>query len=302
MNESEGPVETGARVYHARCAGSFNPITPSKSLAIEPARMRAPIKVELSVNPLDNLRIVLVNTTHPGNIGATARAMKNMGLAELYLVAPKEYPCDEAMFRAVSAVDVLAGAVVVDTLDQAIADCALVIGSSARERAIPWPLLDAREACAQAYHEAQTQKVALVFGREDRGLTNEELQKCQLHIHIPSNPEYSSLNVAMAVQVIAYELRMAHLATQRGDDIASEGAMTDWDLPYANGEDIERFFTHLEQTLAEMGFLKTEAPKQTSARLRRLFQRTRLDTMEVNILRGILTSAQYWVRKARGKE
>jgi tRNA (cytidine32/uridine32-2'-O)-methyltransferase len=257
------------------------------------------------VNPLDNLRIVLVNTTHPGNIGATARAMKNMGLAELYLVAPKQYPCDEAMFRAANAVDVLARAVVVDTLDQAIADCSLVIGSSARERAIPWPLLDAREACAQAYREAQTQKVALVFGREDRGLTNEELQKCQLHIHIPSNPEYSSLNVAMAVQVIAYELRMAHLTTNdRSATTSGRGtdAMADWDLPYANGDDIERFFTHLEQTLAEMGFLKAEAPKQTSARLRRLFQRTRLDTMEVSILRGILTSAQYWVRKARGKE
>lgn len=248
------------------------------------------------MNPLDNLRIVLVNTTHPGNIGATARALKNMGLAELYLVAPLHYPHDEATWRASNAVDVLERAVVVDTLEQAIADCGLVIGSSARERAIPWPLLDAREACAQAYREASQHKVALVFGREDRGLTNEELQKCQLHIHIPSNPEYSSLNVAMAVQVVAYELRMAHLATDRVTD-----AMAGWDLSYASGEDVERFFTHLEQTLSEMGFLKADAPKQTSARLRRMFQRTRLDTMEVSILRGILTSAQYWVRKARDK-
>lgn len=247
------------------------------------------------MNSLDNLRIVLVNTTHPGNIGATARAMKNMGIGELYLVAPKHYPHEDALFRAANAVDVLDRAVVVDTLDQAIADCALVIGSSARERAIPWPLLDARAACEQAYREAQRHKVALVFGREDRGLTNEELQKCQLHIHIPTNPEYSSLNVAMAVQLVAYELRMAHLA----GGARSADSMADWDLQFAGGEDIERFFVHLEQTLTEMGFLKTDAPKQTAARLRRLFQRTRLDTMEVSILRGILTSAQYWVRKAK---
>lgn len=248
------------------------------------------------MSSLENLRIVLVNTTHPGNIGATARAMKNMGLAELYLVAPKHYPHEDAVFRAANAVDVLDGAIVVETLDQAIADCALVVGSSARERAIPWPLLDARAACEQAYRESRQHKVALVFGREDRGLTNDELQKCQLHIHIPSNPEYSSLNVAMAVQVVAYELRMAHLAVEGGRSV---DPMADWDLQFAGGEDIDRFFTHLEQTLTEMGFLKADAPKQTAARLRRMFQRTRLDTMEVSILRGILTSAQYWVRKAK---
>lgn len=252
------------------------------------------------VNPLDNLRIVLVNTTHPGNIGAVARAMKNMGLSDLCLVAPKLFPHEEATWRASNAIDVLKGATVVDTLEQAIADCALVIGSSARERSIPWPLLDAREACAQAYAEAGRQRVALVFGREDRGLTNEELQKCQLHIHIPSNPEYSSLNVAMAVQVVAYELRVAHLGAARAD--AQPNAMEGWDLPFASGEDVERFFVHLEQTLSEMGFLKADAPKQTTARLRRMFQRTRLDTMEVSILRGILSSAQYWVNKARDAE
>lgn len=248
------------------------------------------------MNSLDNIRIVLVNTTHPGNIGAAARAMKNMGLGELYLVAPKRFPCDDATWRAANAVDVLERAVVVESFDDAVAGCGLVIGSSARERTIPWPLLSAREACVQAYRETARHKVALVFGREDRGLTNDELQKCQLHINIPSNPEYSSLNVAMAVQVIAYELRMAAL-----DGSAITDAMSDWDMPFANADDIERFFVHLEQALSEMGFLKTEAPKQTASRLRRLFQRTRLDAMEVNMLRGILTSAQYWVRKAQGK-
>lgn len=245
-------------------------------------------------SPLDNVRIVMVNTTHPGNIGAAARAMKNMGLSQLYVVAPKNYPHEDAYFRAANAVDVLARAVVVDSFEAAIAGCALVVGSSARERRIPWPLLDARRACAQAYREARTGAVALVFGREDRGLTNEELQLCQLHVHIPSSPEYGSLNVAMAIQVLAYEVRMAHLAGALPDD-----AMAGWDIPYAAAEDVERLFAHMEAALTEMGFLKTTAPKQAMARLRRLFQRTRLDRMEVNILRGIFTIAQQWVRGER---
>ncbi len=220
--------------------------------------------------------------------------MKNMGLRDLYLVAPKHYPHEEAIFRAANALDVLDRAVVVQTFDEAITDCGLVVGSSARERAIPWPLLGAREAAAQAVGEASRHKVAMVFGREDRGLTNEELQRCQLHINIPSNPEYSSLNIAMAVQVVAYELRMAALSADLPVNV-----MDGWDVPFAGGEDVERFFVHLEQTLSEMGFLKADAPKQTSARLRRMFQRTRLDSMEIQMLRGILTSAQYWVRKAR---
>ena len=249
----------------------------------------------VDVSALDNLRIVMVNTTHPGNIGAAARAMKNMGLSELYLVSPLRYPADDATWRAANAADVLQRAVVVETFDEAIADCGLVVGRSARERTIPWPLLDARRACAQAYREAAKHKVALVFGREDRGLTNEELQKCHLHIHIPSNAEYSSLNVAMAVQVIAYELRMAHLTDENPADV-----MADWDFPFAANEDIERFYAHLEQALSDMGFLKAGAPKQTAARLRRMFQRTRLDAMEISMLRGILASAQYWVRRARG--
>jgi len=247
------------------------------------------------MNPLDNIRVVLVHTSNAGNIGAAARAMKNMGLSHLYLVSPHRYPADEATWRAANAADLLDRAVVVETFDEAVAGCALAVGSSARERSIPWPLLDARRACAQIYTEAQRHGVALVFGREDRGLTNEELQKCQLHINIPSNPEYSSLNLAMAVQVIAYELRMLQVAGTLPAD-----AMTGWDLDYANADAVERLFTHFEQALSAMGFLKADAPKQTMTRLRRLFQRTRLDTMEVNILRGILTSAQYWVRKAGG--
>lgn len=248
------------------------------------------------MNPLDNIRIVLVATSHAGNIGAAARAMKNMGLSELYLVAPHNYPAAEATHRAANAADVLERAVVVDTFEEAVADCALVVGTSARERRIPWPLLDPRGCAEQVYREAQRQRVALVFGREDRGLSNDELQKCQLHVNIPTDAAYSSLNLAMAVQVLAYEVRMAHLA-----GVPAADAMAGWDVEFATAADVERLFTHMEQALAEMGFLKADAPKQSMPRLRRLFQRTRLDAMEVNILRGILTSAQYWVRKAGGR-
>jgi tRNA (cytidine32/uridine32-2'-O)-methyltransferase len=245
------------------------------------------------VNPLANIRIVLVNTTHPGNIGAVARAMKNMGLEQLWLVAPSHYPDREASDRAANARDLLNRAVVVESFDEAIAGCGLVVGSSARERRIPWPLTDSRSGCEQLFQAAQRQPVAVVFGREDRGLTNDELQKCQLHINIPANPEYSALNLSMAVQVIAYELRMASLQGGRLDSLA------DWDMPFADSEDVERLFEHMEQALTEMAFLKPQAPKQLMTRLRRLFQRTRLDQMEVNILRGILGSAQQWVRRAR---
>ena len=248
-------------------------------------------------NSLDNIRIVLVNTSHPGNIGAVARAMKNMCLSQLYLVAPRKFPHDEATWRAASATDILENAVVCETLDEAIADCQLVVGTSARERTVPWPLLDPRHCMQEAYREAQGgHKIALMFGREDRGLTNEELQRCNLHVHIPSNPEYSSLNLGMAVQVMAYELRMLQVSGE-----LDANAMAEWDQPVANTEALERYLVHLEETLYDINFLRPQAPKKLMLRLRRLYQRTRLDEMEVNILRGILTSTQYWVRKARGE-
>jgi len=251
-----------------------------------------------SISPLDNIRIVLVNTSHPGNIGAVARAMKNMCLSQLYLVEPQKYPHDEATWRAASAGDVLDSAIVCDTLADAIAGCQLVIGTSARERTVPWPLLDPRNCMERAYKEAEANhKVAVVFGREDRGLTNEELQRCNLHVHIPANPDYSSLNIAMAVQVLSYELRMANLS----DDLSSND-MADWDVPVAGADELERYLVHLEETLRDINFLRPEAPKKLMTRLRRLYQRTRLDEMEVNILRGILTSTQYWVRKAKVKD
>jgi len=235
-----------------------------------------------------NIRIVLVNTTHPGNIGGAARAMKNMGLAELYLVEPKEYPAPRAVWRAPAARDILDGATIVETVDEAIADCGLVVGTSARERRIPWPLLNPRECGEKIYRESATHKTALLFGREDRGLTNEELQKCHYHVHIPSNPDYSSLNLATAVQVLAYEVRMASLADEQGN----LPALTDWDQPPVKSADLEYFHEHLATTMAELKFYDPENPKQVLTRMRRLFNRVRMDEMEVSILRGLLTAVQ----------
>ncbi len=250
-----------------------------------------------AVSLLENVRIVLVHTTHPGNIGGVARAMKNMGLSRLYLVKPKHFPDEQAVWRAASALDVLDNAVVVETLDEAIADCSLVVGTSARGRRIPWPLLNPRDCAEQILPALANNEVACVFGREDRGLTNEELQRCNLHVHIPTNEDYSSLNLAMAVQVIAYELRMACLANEISHD-----EMEGWDAALATADDLERYFVHLEQTLIDMGFLKPKAPKQLMSRLRRLYSRKRMDELEVSMLRGILTATQAWVSKAgKGK-
>jgi tRNA (cytidine32/uridine32-2'-O)-methyltransferase len=240
---------------------------------------------------------VLVNTAHPGNIGGAARALKNMGLSQLYLVSPREFPAANAVWRAAGASELLESAVVVDSLQEAVADCGLVIATSARERRIPWPLLTPRECGARAVAEASTHPVALVFGREDRGLTNEELQACNFHVHIPANPEYSSLNLATAVQVLAYEVRVAWLEAERG------GALNyaEWDRPPATTRDMELYFEHLQQALGELGFIDPDNPRQTMTRLRRLFSRVRPDDMELGILRGMLTAIQNHIHRAGGK-
>ncbi len=252
-----------------------------------PANMSESADNRLSA--LSNVRVVLVHTSHPGNIGGTARAMKNMGLDQLVLVQPKRYPHEDAVWRAAGAVDVLDKIRIVDTLEEAVADCSLVVGTSARGRRIPWPLTEPRDCGERLVSEASAHQVAMVFGREDRGLTNEELQICNLHVHIPTNPEYSSLNLAMAVQVLSYELRLAALSAS--GKTGSE-TMNDWDRPLATVEDMQRFFVHLEETLVQIGFLKPKAPKQLMTRLKRLFHRVRMDDMEMNILRGILTATQ----------
>ena len=239
---------------------------------------------------LDKIRIVLVNTTHPGNIGAAARAMKNMGLSELCLVEPKLFPHPDAIARSSRADDILEAALVVESLEEAVADCQLVVGTSARGRHIPWPIVNPRELSAQVSERLSKTpdvfKVAILFGREDRGLTNEELHACHLHVHIPTNPDFSSLNVGAAVQVIAYELRMA-LQESVVDEAPQWGV--DWDIELADQKEIELMFNHLEQTLIEIKFLEPDNPRQLMTRLRRLLLRAVPDKVEVNIIRGILT-------------
>ncbi len=233
---------------------------------------------------LDRIRIVLVNTSHPGNIGSVARAMKTMGLAELYLVSPKEFPHPKAVEMASGASDILDEAAVVQTLDDALADCTLVIGTSARMRTIPWPLLSPRDMAEKIKQEPAINQIAILFGREQSGLTNEELQRCHLHIQIPANPNYSSLNIAAAVQVIAYEIRVACLNQASFSE--------EWDYRLATADEMEKFFTHLQEVLIEIDFLKMNAPRKLMTRLRRLFFRTRPDVMEMNILRGMLSAMQ----------
>lgn len=233
---------------------------------------------------LNNIRIVLINTSHPGNIGSVARAMKTMGLSDLWLVAPKEFPHAKADEMASGATDLLAQATVVETLNEAIADCVLVVGTSARMRKVPWPLVSPREMAEKIRAEAPNNQVAIVFGREQSGLTNEELERCHLHVNIPANPDYSSLNLASAVQVIAYELRVASLVGNVADE--------EWDYRLATSDEMEKFFNHLQEVLIEIDFLKMSAPRKLMTRLRRFFNRARPDVMEMNILRGILSAMQ----------
>ena len=256
----------------------------------------APSDFTVNIMNLDNIRIVLVNTTHPGNIGGVARAMKNMGLSRLYLVAPRKYPDEQAVWRAASAGDLLENAVVTDTVEEAIADCQFVVGTSARERRIPWPLLDPRQCAGRIDPVSEREQVAVLFGREDRGLTNEELQLCNLHLNIPTSDDYSSLNLAMAVQIVCYELRMLLVQPQLPANEDDE-----WDTAFATVENMERFYLHLEQALTDIEFLNPAAPRQLMSRLRRLYGRVRLDEMELNILRGILTETQKWVARGRDK-
>lgn len=248
---------------------------------------------------LDNIHVVLVNTSHPGNIGAAARAMKNMGLRHLTLVAPQDFPSDTARWRAVSAADIVDNARVVDSLPEAIADSVLVMAASARSRSMPWPMVDPRECARQVVREAKGGQVSLVFGREDTGLSNEELKLCNYHVQIPADPDYSSLNLAAAAMVILYEVRMAALAGDSGEpgESASQYVSDAWDVPRATAHQMELFYEHLETVLVELGFHDPENPRLLMPRMRRLFGRIRPDRMELNILRGILTHIQQSLRR-----
>ncbi|TWH76456.1 tRNA/rRNA methyltransferase/tRNA (cytidine32/uridine32-2'-O)-methyltransferase [Azomonas agilis] len=246
---------------------------------------------------LHKFRIVLVNTSHPGNIGGAARAMKTMGLSRLVLVQPEIFPSEIADARASGATDLLQSAQVVNSLDEALVGCQLVLGTSARERHIPWPLLEPRAAAERC--GACTQQggeVALVFGREHAGLTNEELQRCHIHIHIPSDPNFASLNLAAAVQVLAYELRLVALSAEK--DSVAPVHTPDPDTQPVTADELEQFYQHLEQTLIDIRFLDPERPRHLMARLRRLYGRADIERLEMNILRGILTETRKIARQS----
>jgi TrmH family RNA methyltransferase len=239
-----------------------------------------------------SIRIVLVGTSHPGNIGSSARAMKTMGLGELWLVAPERFPAPEATALAAGADDVLQNARVVPDVRTAIADCGLVVGTTARGRHLSWRIVEPREAALEIAAAAPSSRVAILFGTERAGLSNEDLQLCHTLLTIPTGPVYASLNLAMAVQVIAYEVCLA--LRDRGSAITrGEGP-----VPLASAAEMEKFYGHLQQVLDEIDFRDRTESGHLMARLRRLFQRTVLDQNEVNILRGILTAVQGKRRRA----
>ncbi len=251
---------------------------------------------------LSRIRLVLVEPGHPGNIGATARAMKTMGLGQLFLVAPKRYPDPQAEWRAAGALDLLDSAVVVESLSEAIGDCDLVIGTSTRSRSIPWPVHTASEVGSLIGEDHQSINIAVLFGREASGLSNDELQLCNLHLQIPTHPDYSSLNLSMAVQIVAYEIYQAHLEKVSGKPVANAaisnpavkqpGDNSDWDRPLSTVSAMEGFFKHLEQVLGETDFLDTKNPGKVMTRFRRLFVRIRPDETEMQMLRGFLSQIQ----------
>lgn len=246
--------------------------------------------------PLSHIRIILLNTTHPGNIGGVARAMKNMGLENLTLVSPCEFPAAAATARAAGADDVLSNAQVYVTLDDALAGCRLVVGTSARLRTITWPMLAPPAAAQKLVAAAANAPVALLFGPERTGLSNEQLDRCHYLVSIPANPEFSSLNLACAVQVMAYELRLA----ASGSNTPLEAATEEGDKSaLASADDVQRLYRHMEEVLVQIQFLDPKNPRKLMRRLMRLYNRARLDHNELNILRGILTAVQQgWPRKS----
>lgn len=244
----------------------------------------------------DHIRFVLVRTSHPGNIGAAARAIRTMGLRRLSLVAPHTFPHADAVALASGANDVLEEAPISPDLPAAIADCQLVLGATARRRDVPMEEIDAREAAARVLAAAREgREVALVFGNERTGLENDEIKRCHAAVLIPSDPEFASLNLAQAVQVLAYEVRMAMLAgasplpEQKSD-------------PPASSAELEAFFEHLERTLEAIDFHKGRSPRTIMLRLRRLYLRAQPDERELRVLHGILSDSERIARRAQAKD
>lgn len=234
---------------------------------------------------VDSIRVILVATSHPGNIGSAARAMKTMGLHRLYLVSPKSFPDPRAHEMSAGAYDVLLEKVVVtDSLEDALKGCHLVLATSARPRDIALQGLTPVECATLVAGTPDNTEIAIVFGREHAGLTNDELLQCHYHIHIPSNPEFSSLNLSQAVQIVAYELRMKLLSPAADVETRQDSLAT--------ADAVEQFYTHLREVLVEIDFLKPSNPRRLFQRVRRMFNRIQLESMEINIWRGILTHIQ----------
>ena len=243
---------------------------------------------------LDKIRIVLIGTTHSGNIGATARAMGNMGFSKLYLVNPKDFPSPVATARASGADHILESAVVCHSLQEALAECVYVVGSSARIREANWPVLSCEEMSANFSQKCIGQsEVALVFGQERAGLTNQELDLCDALVTLPVNPDYPSLNLGAAVMLLCWEVRRYLLQV---DAIESQDFNEDLEPP-AKGLEMDRFFDHMEQVMSELGFIKFDKPEKLMRKIRHLFLRSRPTSEEVNLLRGLLSSVQFNLRK-----
>lgn len=250
----------------------------------------------------EDIRIVLVEPSHPGNIGGAARAMKTMGLRDLAIVNPLRFPDPQAVWRAAGAVDLVDGARVFGGVEGAIADCGWVVGTSARSRRVPWPVATVEQfADRLAREDLGGKPTAILFGREDRGLSNSELECCNLHLVIPANPEYPSLNLAMAVQVVCYEIRRALMRAATADAApaglslatanrgTAPGLPADWDRSPASGADLAALYRHLSRVLTAIKFQDPGNPRLAMTRLRRMFARMRPDQTEVAILRGVLT-------------
>ncbi len=250
-------------------------------------------------SPLDNVRIVMVNTSHPGNIGAASRVMKNMGLTQLYLVEPKLFPHQDATSMAAGANDILENAQIVDKLEDALIGCHVVLGTTARSRKIRHRVVEPREAALQCARISTQAQVALVFGRERTGLTNAETDQCEVLINIPSNASFSSLNVASAVQILCYELMLRHRDMQvehaeksqvEENQVEKNRELLHKELDMASHEQMEHFFNHLQNTIQGIGFLDRKISPQIMPKLKNIYHRCELEKSEVNMLRGILTA------------
>ncbi len=241
---------------------------------------------------LARVRVVLVEPGHPGNIGAAARAMKTMGLCQLCLVRPRRFPDPQALWRAAGAKDLLNSAWVVESFAEAIADCVFVVGTTARDRRMSWRRLSPGEAATEVLQKARRGTVALVFGREADGLTNDELDRCHLHVNIPASESYTSLNLAMAVQILCYELRIATLEQQTKASVDEP-----WDRPPASLAEVEKLLSHCERLIQALDFLPSEHHSMVMRRIRRLLSRIEPDVTEVSMLRGLLSAVEKQLQK-----